>query len=231
MIFVDRTVTVSQGTSHISEPIIMYRGDYDIAVRFTILNSNVKFKSGYNMIEYENSSNAQLAILKPNNETIFSETVRCNNGVAEFIFSEKLIDEIDEVGNYSFHIRLFDYTQRSRITIPEIVNGIIVREPIVSEDRDNKVEVAKADYAIATFSSTEGEPPVEESVLYEKTEWVSGDKITVNRLNKVENALADIYNLLQAYHEECLTSQEELNRQQTTNFEVLMNEIEALKNN
>ena len=88
-----------------------------------------------------------------------------------------------------------------------------------------------ADYAVATYNAEEGEPPTEESELYEKTEWVSGDKITVNRLNKVENALADIYNQLQAYHEECLASKEELNTQQTTNFEVLMSEIEALKNN
>lgn len=231
MIFVDRTVTINRGTSTIDEPIVLYRGDYDVAIRFTIIMSNVKFKSGYNMIEYENSSNAQLAILKPNGDTIFSEIVRCNNGVAEFIFYENLIDEISEVGNYSFHIRLFDYTQRSRFTIPEVVNGIIVREPIVSEDRDNRVEVAMADYAVATYNAEEGEPPTEESELYEKTEWVSGDKITVNRLNKVENALADIYNLLQAYHEECLASKEELNTQQTTNFEVLMSEIEALKNN
>lgn len=223
MIFVDRTITVRNGVSKINEPIYLYRGDYDVAVRFTIINANVKFKSGYNMIEYENSSNAQLAILKPNGETVFSEVVRCNEGVAEFIFTEDLLDDIQEVGNYSFHIRLFDYTQRSRITIPEVENGIVVREPIAAEDMGNVVEEAMVGYALAT-SEGEEEPPVEDNELYEKTNWQPGDKITSNKLNKIENAIADIYNMLQS-------SYDTLNKQQVSNYEVLMNEIESLKNN
>lgn len=230
MIFVDRTITIRNGISKISEPIILYRGDYDVAVRFTIVVSNLKFKSGYNMIEYENSSNAQMAILKPNGETIFSDIVRCSEGIAEFIFTANLLDEIQEVGEYSFHIRLFDYTQRSRITIPEVINGMIVREPIASEDFNNEVEVAAVGYAVVSGDITEEEPPVEESEIYEKTEWSPGDKITTNKLNKIENALADIYNLLEAYHQECITSQDALSKQQMSNYEVLMNEIESLKN-
>lgn len=223
MIFVDRTITVRNGVSKINEPIYLYRGDYDVAVRFTLINANVKFKSGYNMIEYENSSNAQLAILKPNGEMVFSEVVRCNEGIAEFIFTEDLLDDIQEVGNYSFHIRLFDYTQRSRITIPEVENGIVVREPIAAEDMGNVVEEAMVGYALAT-SEGEEEPPVEDNELYEKTNWQPGDKITTNKLNKIENAIADIYNMLQS-------SYDTLNKQQVSNYEVLMNEIESLKNN
>lgn len=223
MIFVDRTITIRNGVSKINEAIILYRGDYDVTVRFTLITSNLSFKSGYNMIEYTNASNAQLAILKPNGEQVFSEVSRCNEGIVEFIFNEEIMNDIQEVGDYSFHIRLFDYTQRSRITIPEVVGGIVVREPLVAEDSDNSVEEAMVGYAVLS-SEGEEEPPVEDNELYEKTVWGPGDKITTNKLNKIENALADIYNLLQS-------SYDTLNKQQSSNYEILMNEIENLKNN
>lgn len=223
MIFVDRTITIRNGVSKINEAIILYRGDYDVTVRFTLITSNLSFKSGYNMIEYTNASNAQLAILKPNGEQVFSEVSRCNEGIVEFIFNEEIMNDIQEVGDYSFHIRLFDYSQQSRITIPEVVGGIVVREPLVAEDSDNSVEEAMVGYAVLS-SEGEEEPPVEDNELYEKTVWELGDKITTNKLNKIENALADIYNLLQS-------SYDTLNKQQSSNYEILMNEIENLKNN
>lgn len=223
MIFVDRTITIRNGVSKINEAIILYRGDYDVTVRFTLITSNLSFKSGYNMIEYTNASNAQLAILKPNGEQVFSEVSRCNEGIVEFVFNQEIMNDIQEVGDYSFHIRLFDYSQQSRITIPEVVGGIVVREPLVAEDSDNSVEEAMVGYAVLSSEGGE-EPPVEDNELYEKTVWEQGDKITTNKLNKIENALADIYNLLQS-------SYDTLNKQQSSNYEILMNEIENLKNN
>lgn len=134
MIYVDRTITVQQGTSRIDEPVILYRGDYEVSVRFTIVNQSVKFGSEFNMIDYENTPNAQLIILSPTKEAIFSDILRCEEGVATFTIPQELVDELQEVGKYSFQIRLYDYDQSSRITIPQVKNGIIVREPITTEN-------------------------------------------------------------------------------------------------
>lgn len=134
MIYVDRTITVQQGSSRIDEPVILYRGDYEVSVRFTIVNQSVKFGSEFNMIDYENTPNAQLIILSPTKEAIFSDILRCEEGVATFTIPQELVDELQEVGKYSFQIRLYDYDQSSRITIPQVKNGIIVREPITTEN-------------------------------------------------------------------------------------------------
>lgn len=134
MIYVDRTITVQQGASRIDEPVILYRGDYEVSVRFTIVNQSVKFGSEFNMIDYENTPNAQLIILSPTKEAIFSDILRCEEGVATFTIPRELVDELQEVGKYSFQIRLYDYDQSSRITIPQVKNGIIVREPITTEN-------------------------------------------------------------------------------------------------
>ena len=130
----DRTITVQQGSSRIDEPVILYRGDYEVSVRFTIVNQSVKFGSEFNMIDYENTPNAQLIILSPTKEAIFSDILRCEEGVATFTIPQELVDELQEVGKYSFQIRLYDYDQSSRITIPQVKNGIIVREPITTEN-------------------------------------------------------------------------------------------------
>ena len=45
-----------------------------------------------------------------------------------------MIDEIAEVGNYTFQIRLFDESMNSRVTLPKVDDGIEIREPIASED-------------------------------------------------------------------------------------------------
>lgn len=135
MIYVDRTITVQQGISRIDEPVILYRGDYEVSVRFTIINQSVKFGSEFNMIDYENTPCAQLIILSPTKEAIFSDILRCEEGVATFTIPQELVDELQEVGRYSFQIRLYDYDQSSRITIPQVKNGIIVREPITIENK------------------------------------------------------------------------------------------------
>ena len=133
MIYVDRTITVQQGTSRIDEPVILYRGDYEVSIRFSIVYQNVKFRSEFNMIDYDNTPNAQLILISPNGDAIFSDILRCEEGVAVFTIPRNLLDELQEVGKYSFQIRLYDYDQTSRITIPQVKNGIVVREPIATE--------------------------------------------------------------------------------------------------
>ena len=133
MIYVDRRITVQQGISQIDEPVILYRGDFEVSIRFTIVYQNVKFRSEFNMIDYDNTPNAQLILIAPNGDAIFSEVLHCEEGVAVFTIPRDLLDELQEVGKYSFQIRLYDYDLTSRITIPQVKNGIVVREPIATE--------------------------------------------------------------------------------------------------
>lgn len=133
MIYLDKTITVQQGISKIDEPVILYRGDYEVSVRFTIIKQNVKFGSDFNTIDYDNTPNAQLIIISPTKEPIFSDILPCKEGVPTFTIPREFLDELQEVGKYSFQIRLYDYDKTSRITIPQVKNGIIVREPIASE--------------------------------------------------------------------------------------------------
>ena len=138
MIFTDRTVIVQKGTSSINDTIVLYRGDKNVEIRFTLSEgSPFRYGSGTssNIIEKTEAAYGQLVIKTPNNlPAIFSEVAPTNEGKIVFKITGEMIDEIDEVGNYSFQIRLFDENKNSRVTLPEVNDGIEIREPIASED-------------------------------------------------------------------------------------------------
>ena len=138
MIFTDRTVIVQKGTSSINDIIVLYRGDKNVEIRFTLSEgSPFKYGSGAspNIIEKTEAAYGQLIIKAPENlPAVFSEVAPTNEGKIVFTITSEMIDEIDEVGNYSFQIRLFDENKNSRVTLPEVNDGIEIREPIASED-------------------------------------------------------------------------------------------------
>ena len=120
MIFTDRTVIVQKGTGSINDPIILYRGDKDVEIRFTLSEgSPFRYGSGAspNIIEKTEAAYGQLVIKTPKNlPAIFSERTPTNEGKIVFKITGEMIDEITEVGNYSFQIRLFDESLNSRVT-------------------------------------------------------------------------------------------------------------------
>ena len=223
MIFTNRTITVRKGESRIDEPIVVYRGDYELEVRFTILNSKFKLKSGTNMIETEKASYGQLAILTPYGGNIFSDIVKCNDGSVTFVLTADMLNQIEEVGLYSFQIRLMDYNKESRVSIPPIEFGIEVREPIASEDHDNSVNNAIVGYSIAKVVDPKEEKvgdTFDESGNYNKTNWETGDRISEGKLNKIEDAIDKI-------NENERVNTDALDKRMYSNYNVLSAEIET----
>ena len=192
MITTERTITICGDKSKIDEPIFLYRGDFEVEVKFKIFNSKYKFQNGLNLIAVENAAYGQLAILGPNGGNVFSDVTKCLDGTVSFVITETMIDELKEVGKYSFQIRLFDASKTSRVTIPPVEFGLIVGEPVASEDTTELVDEALVGYSIARATNV-NEPPVGPAFdgdQYNKTYWETGDRITAGKLNKIENAIS-----------------------------------------
>ena len=222
MIFTERQITVRNGKSSIDEPVILYRGDFEVSIKFTIMESKFRFKSGVNLVDSEKASHGQLAILAPYGGNVFSEIVKCEDGTVTFTLTKEMIDQLEEVGLYSFQLRLFDYYRESRVSIPPVEFGIEVREPVASEDHDNEVNNAIVGYSIAKIvDGLNANVPdtFDEEGNYNKTDWETGDRISQGKLNKIEDA---IYTINQ--------NEGALNKQMTSNFNVLQNEINELRN-
>jgi hypothetical protein len=123
---------------------------------------------------------------------VFSEIVKCEDGTVTFTLTKEMIDQLEEVGLYSFQIRLFDYYRESRVSIPPVEFGIEVREPVASEDHDNEVNNAIVGYSIAKVVDGLNEdvgPTFDDDANYNKTDWETGDRISQGKLNKIEDAL------------------------------------------
>ena len=130
MIFTKRKITITGDKASMDKQIVLYRGDREVEVQFEIVYETIKYRKT-NAIEDVNASFGQLVI---QNDSVAIPTVTdvspTSEGVVIFKFTKEMIDEISELGEYSFQIRLFDSTQTSRITTPIIENGIIIKEPL-----------------------------------------------------------------------------------------------------
>lgn len=193
MIFTESTIKISNNVSKMDSTIVLYRGDKNVEIRFTILQSPFKYSNtvATNVIESTNASYGQLVIKTPNSKPpIFSEVSATKEGTILFTITKEMIDEIEEVGVYTFQIRLMDENKQSRVTIPPVENGIEIKEPIAIEDDNstNVVGLAKANYAVATLSDTDT-PAFDDNGKYIKTNWNDGDIITNASLNKIEDGI------------------------------------------
>ena len=195
MIFTERTIKIANDVCKIDNPIVLYRGDYNVEIRFTIIECPYKYstKNSSNIIETVDASYGQLVIKVPNDGSpIFSDVVETKEGSIVFTLSGEMIDESIEVGDYTFQIRLFDANKESRATIPPVENGISIREPIASEDITTTNEVGEATVGYALTTAATLEDAFDSQGNYNKTIWGTGDRITAAKLNKIEDGIDGI---------------------------------------
>lgn len=192
MIYTGRTITVGEQESTIDKPILLYRGDRDILVEFTLVDDDYSFADEENVIKSTNASHGQLVLNTPSGKNMFTDVTKCEEGKVRFLIIKEMIDELDEVGLYSFQIRLFDESMISRVSIPPVMNGFELRRPIAAEDENNLVGLAYVDYSIIQ-NEEEIEEIFNEFNQYNRTGWQIRDVITSGKLNKIENALFEIH--------------------------------------
>lgn len=196
MIFTERNITIRNDNATINAPVILYRGDKNVEVRFTLVESPYKYtnRDSVNIIESTDAAYAQLIIKTPNDrDPIFGDITAVGQSNIIFVIEYGMIDEIGEVGEYDFQIRLFDSDQTSMVTLPEVVSGFIIKEPIAKENATNNItNSAIVDSAVVTNDTG---IPTFVSGSYNKTTWSDGDVISKQKLNKLEDSIYETYEL------------------------------------
>ena len=201
MIYIERKIKIKRNQAKIEEPIVLYRGDMNIELRFIIENNPFKFNYRANTdVTY-----GQLIIKRPNAKPVFSEPVEMSESKVIFIVTGDMIDNLDADGNpadeegaYDFQIQLLNSDQSSRGSLPEVTGGIIIKAPLCEAAAANITYVNKRNAYVlpadnvATFSLRNTDAIFDKAGNYIKTEWEGGDIITDDRLNKVEDALYQI---------------------------------------
>lgn len=191
MIYRDCTINVKNDVSELNEDIILYRGDREVEIYFSIVESPYLYSKlmSKNIIEKTNASYAQMIIKVPNDKPpIIGDITETNEGKVVLKITGEMIDEIEENGDYDFQIRLYDDTKVSRVTIPPVLKKLHIKEPIAIEDNStsNLVGIAKVGY---TRVGAEGvqRPTLNEDQTYNKKTWIDNELITKDDLNVLED--------------------------------------------
>lgn len=181
MIYIERTINIEDNSAYIEEPVILYKGDRNIEVQFIINNNPFKYKAGIDL------TYGQLVIKRPTTDPIFSDVAKLSSGKVLFVITGEMIDELVELGNYDFQVRLLNSDLSSRATLPPVYDGFLIKEPICEEGANS----APVNYSRAAINR-EILDTFDEEGNYNKTNWSNGDIITDNKLNKVEDAIYQI---------------------------------------
>lgn len=181
MIYIERTININNNEAQIEQPIVLYKGDRNIELQFIIQNNPFKYKPGMDV------TYGQLIIKRPNAAPVFSEPAKMSSSKVLFTVTGDMIDELEELGNYDFQIQLLNTDKTSRGTLPPVMAGIVIKEPLCEQATTNTANANN----IENGSIAEGDPVdlFDEEGHYIKTVWKKGDLITDVRLNRVEDAI------------------------------------------
>ena len=181
MIYATVNVTIGEYESVCDKLITLYRGDKNVELRFVLHD---------NRFTVLDSTYAQMIIKRPSATSVFSEPAPIQNDTVVFVITEDMIDELKEIGVYTFQVRLYDDTMTARATLPPCNSALTIEKPIAVEG-EAAVNLAMVnDSAVMLADTTISEEDIfTEDNKYNRTIWVDGDLITDARLNKIEDAL------------------------------------------
>lgn len=182
MIYATVNMTVGDYSSKCDTNIVLYRGDRNVEIRFVIKG---------NRFTVLDSTYAQMIIRRPSATSVFSDPAPIQNDTVVFTISEDMIDELKEIGAYTFQVRLYDNSMNARATLPPCEGCLIINQPIATEGEAlvNAAMINDSAVLAAAYSDVPEDEIFDNDNAYNRTVWVDGDIITDVRMNKIENAL------------------------------------------
>ena len=197
MIKYNYEISVNDNKARLNKDIFLFRGNRNIHYYFSIKGARFTFsKTNEDLIESSNAIYAAVTVIKPNGVEVANAIAPVEDGVIHLKVTEDLIDEEVEVRDFDLVFDLFDDSEGA-VTIPKIQGQFHVQErPCTTSigtlsGNANIVNQAVVDLATAT-QENEQLVVVDDNGKYVKTVWKTGDKISVERLNKIEEGLEDV---------------------------------------
>ena len=193
-IIIERTITVKNDQATLDSPLYLYQGDGDIVFLFSI--KETKKATTFGTISTKNEisttdyfSYGEVRIYKPDRSKLeFTTKAEIIDDKLQATFERKHIDALNEVGIHKLQIHLYDSeTTENRFTIPPV--DLHVLFPIGYDT--TLIDEAIVDYSLLD-SRAEYIPTFDAEGNYNRTVWGTGDIITQDKLNKLEDALYEI---------------------------------------
>lgn len=191
----DVKLVVNGKTAKFDEQIYIFRGDRDIQLNITIVETKMKFNrndtAGNVLAPLPKDCYARVGIRKPKGGQVIRTRVPIEDDVVKFVIDSSICDEMDEIGIHKIQIQIYalDDDSSPRWTLPSSAELEVLKPDV---DFDGVAEVVGEAKAGISLLSVDGDSSIVEfnpDGTYNKTVWKNGDVITVANLNKLEKAV------------------------------------------
>ena len=175
-------VSINQDKTRPNEKMFIYRNDIGVDIYIELTNLTYKFDGSKNF-KFAN------ALFKTPSDIVYTvNNLAIIDGKIKFSFNEEVVSHIQEIGKYELQFQVFDI-DKNRLTIPSYY--FEVREPLGDTQIDFEegiVDFAHVDYSYITEDTSVALFAVEDG--YIKTNWQTGDLITSERMNNIEDGIS-----------------------------------------
>ena len=175
-------VSINQDKTRPNEKMFIYRNDIGVDIYIELTNLTYKFDGSKNF-KFAN------ALFKTPSDIVYTvNNLSIIDGKIKFSFNEEVVSHIQEIGKYELQFQVFDI-DKNRLTIPSYY--FEVREPLGDTQIDFEegiVDFAHVDYSYVTKDTSVALFAVEDG--YIKTNWQTGDLITSERMNNIEDGIS-----------------------------------------
>lgn len=178
-------VSIKEDTVRLNEKMFIYRNDKGIDMYIEL--SDFRYSIGDEIIAGQLDVAYVNAVFKSPDEDIFvKQGVPLIDGKIKFSFTEDVIKNMQEIGQYELQFQLFDKLA-NRLTLPSYF--FEVKEPIGQTEIEAMEGIVDYSLVDACFVADDEKVLFAIEDGYIKTDWKSGDLITAGRLNNIENGI------------------------------------------
>lgn len=131
-IYANRTLKIMESVTQMDKDIVLYRGNRNVYIFLSIDNLSFGFRNLLTDYETMMPTHAYIMLLSPLYEEIPIGKTEIVDDKIRFCITERMIDELTEVGDYTIVIDLYDSVEDSLLTIPPIEGQLKVRDRITS---------------------------------------------------------------------------------------------------
>lgn len=177
------SIIINKQKSILNRQLSIFQHDKGVDIYFKLMDTGyLDLSSNYLL--------SDIVLVSPLKKQIKSDIVPIIDNKILFTINNEIMNQIDEIGNYHVHIRIYD-DKGGRIKLPYFIMSV---EECEVDDDDlsygtvdgtaiDNTKVAKYGKELKTFN---------DDGSYNRTIWISGDVITDSKLNKLEQATSEI---------------------------------------
>lgn len=232
MSYIERDVTlnIDGKTAKFDDMVYIFKGDRDIQLNIKIIDTKMKFSrtniSGNVLTPLPKGCYARVGLVKPKGgDPVIRDRVAIEDDKVKFLIDSTVCDELDEVGIHKIQIQIYalDDDASPRWTLPSAAELEVCKPDV---DFDGITPIVGSAKAGLSMTISEGDTTIVDfnpDGTYNKTIWSSGDVISTEKLNKIENVLDHNVNKLNEHDTQIKEMAKQVDLEVATKFGVPFN--------